>query len=534
LSFLFFFIGAASSYELVPKAPMVKGRAKTTDNNGKNLHFFLFDSKYGYVSDKGEMIIPPSYLEAGNFNPRGLAYVKTSSGRGIIDSAGCFTVLPLLSEIRFIEPHDNSYFIGNSYGWEGLLSKDGDWLVNPRFSQVTDLSFGYYRIKHRGKYGLMNVFGDILSEIIYDDIYPPKKFNDLYVFKFMINKKYGVLSSKGEILLSHDFDGLEIGPEFDETGNISISQNKKFGVINIFGKMILQPQFHLIAYNKRYGTYFIYERPESKNPVEYDLSGKKIGLVPKVKEFEYVKDKLFRLSPCVKRFEERGAGDNYTHKKRYGFCNPLGQDKISVIYDWTDDFIEDGLAKVYKNKKFGYVNIHGKIIVPIEYDEIKNYKNGLVQVSKKGKWGILDVAKGTYVKNLIYDSAPKQAFNDETYFVETEGKIGIIKYTGEEIYPQELTGFRNYPNSHLLFVKKDGLWGLLNDKGEWFLDPIYQKVESAYENMFVVAYNDKFALVDAEGKLIAYVSEECGLEVVRNKDGMIVYPPNFACFSDTL
>jgi hypothetical protein len=62
---------------------------------------------------------------------------------------------------------------------------------------------------------------------------------------------------------------------------------------------------------------------------------------------------------------------------------------IQPIYDFADDFT-DGLARVQRNGKYGYINPKGEAAIPLVYDDARNFSEGLASVKQNGKWGFID------------------------------------------------------------------------------------------------------------------------------------------------
>ena len=52
---------------------------------------------------------------------------------------------------------------------------------------------------------------------------------------------------------------------------------------------------------------------------------------------------------------------------RYGYINQEGKEIVPIIYEHIDDFHE-GLAPVKLNDKWGYVDCSGKVVIPPRYD----------------------------------------------------------------------------------------------------------------------------------------------------------------------
>jgi hypothetical protein len=60
---------------------------------------------------------------------------------------------------------------------------------------------------------------------------------------------------------------------------------------------------------------------------------------------------------------------------------------IHIIgFSQTKGEISDGLAWIKKKGKYGFVNGKNKLIIPIMYDSVFTFSEGVTPVKKKGKW----------------------------------------------------------------------------------------------------------------------------------------------------
>lgn len=57
--------------------------------------------------------------------------------------------------------------------------------------------------------------------------------------------------------------------------------------------------------------------------------------------------------------------------------------------DYTYPFY-DGLARVRRNMKYGYVSIGGKVIIPIKYDDAGDFREGLARVKYKDEYNFVN------------------------------------------------------------------------------------------------------------------------------------------------
>jgi hypothetical protein len=89
-------------------------------------------SKWGYMNDKGEMIVSPKYDTCTGFK-YGYGRVKSAGKWGIVDRSGTeiFT-----TKYDNILPGENGYFIFYSGGW-GMMDKTGKVIIQPTLTSVT-------------------------------------------------------------------------------------------------------------------------------------------------------------------------------------------------------------------------------------------------------------------------------------------------------------------------------------------------------------------------------------------------------------
>ena len=80
-------------------------------------------------------------------------------------------------------------------------------------------------------------------------------------------------------------------------------------------------------------------------------------------------------------------------------------------YSWIGNFSE-GLARVKKDGKWGYMNKEGEEVIPCKYDSVLDFSEGLAIVKKDGKAFTID------------------RFGNEYY---TEQEIGMFKTANESI-----------------------------------------------------------------------------------------------------
>lgn len=104
-------------------------------------------------------------------------------------------------------------------------------------------------------------------------------------------------------------------------------------------------------------------------------------------------------------------------------------------YDYVH-CLNDDLAVVSKDGKYGFIDKHGKTIIPLQYDEVNNFSEGLAVVNKDEKYGFIDV-NGKVVVPLQYDYA--NSFSEGWASVYRGDKWGFIDKKGKVVLPITLS-----------------------------------------------------------------------------------------------
>ena len=63
---------------------------------------------------------------------------------------------------------------------------------------------------------------------------------------------------------------------------------------------------------------------------------------------------------------------------------------IRTVHGQSQRPYSDDFAAFYEAGKWGYEDVKGNVVIPAEYEEVKDFSNGLAIVKKDGKWGVLN------------------------------------------------------------------------------------------------------------------------------------------------
>lgn len=100
---------------------------------------------------------------------------------------------------------------------------------------------------------------------------------------------------------------------------------------------------------------------------------------------------------------------------------------IPLRYDFVWSYFSEELLLVKNDKKYGYVNKKGQLIIPLKYDQALNFQDGYGVVKLDGKWGFVNKL-GKEIP-LIYDQV--FPFEDGKALVKQNEKRFYINTSGD-------------------------------------------------------------------------------------------------------
>lgn len=170
------------------------------------------------------------------------------------------------------------------------------------------------------------------------------------------------------------------------------------------------------------------------------------------------------------------------------------------------------LKKVKSGGKYGYVDLNGKLVTPVEFDEAIDFdkydKPGLwlAVVKKDNNYGVInskgDIAIPFSNKKIIPLQSNNEAIdtkaNDNYAFVNSDGVlVDLSAY--DEIRPV---------SEGLLAAKRDGKWGYLNTKGEEAIDFKYDEAKK-----FIFSGKARVGITDNSNDYRSFIINKEGEEV---------------------
>ena len=172
----------------------------------------------------------------------------------------------------------------------------------------------------------------------------------------------------------------------------------------------------------------------------------------------------------------------------------------SLVYD--DAFYMEGIIFTRKLDRYGFVSLSDSVIYPI-YTSIGFFNKQVVELTDENNH-----------RNYFYTYGEKIPDTDSTLQFELKTRLFKIYKNGKgHIYNEALELITNYDgedvfclyqpmsypkdkSQYLFAFKKNGMIGVMHNNGSVLIQPVYEYVEYAFDNRFIVMLDGKFGVID--------------------------------------
>lgn len=304
------------------------------ENEG--LYPIIQDSLYGYINDKGEVVIEPQFDLAAQFS-EGLAYFEQGGKYGFINPKGEVTI-PAIYE-----------------------KKKGGWLsVAVHLYGETWFSEGLAAVRVNGKMGYINQKGEMVIAPTFLDAEAFQ--HGLAVVKTEAGMYY--INKKGEQQFGRTF--VRAVSFSDSLAGVMVDQ--KMGFINTSGKMVIQPQYYTAGQFIK-GYTVVKDTYQSKTWKLIDKTGKTI------------------LEKQVDRMRVSGDLLCFSENLNEGYMDFKGKIIVPANFDMVMGFFDD-IAIAKKDSKedvFGIINRKGEWVVQPTYEGLWPAGKNMITVTTKNR-----------------------------------------------------------------------------------------------------------------------------------------------------
>ena len=182
--------------------------------------------------------------------------------------------------------------------------------------------------------------------------------------------------------------------------------------------------------------------------------------------------------------------------KKYGYIDENKKEIIPVIYDYGADFKEE-MAGVKKDGKYGFLNKQGILVIPFQYDEFfSGYSHGLASVRLGSKWGFIN-KQGTTIIPFIYQDAT--IFREGLAAVQLNEKWGLVNTKGVVVIPI-IHEHQGSCYNGLVQFEVGKKYGFYTNKGVKIIPAIYDNTFGWKDGKIVMVLDGKNVYFDKTGK----------------------------------
>lgn len=308
--------------------------------------------------------------------------------------------------------------------------------------------------------------------------------------------KWGVMDFHGNLVCPVEYDYI------DFCGDNVVAVNKG-GVMNerdrtISGgkwgyydlqqaKEIVPPEYEHVGPFYASGVAWIHKGGSMVQKVLVDEEKNEKGKVTNVKRrFTLFDD--FRITDIFVHYNASGL---------WALIDRSGKQLTDFMFNGTGDF-HYGYAAVAKDGLFGMIDCSGKISVPCKYEEISDcYAERIAWVWKAtdptNEIVLLNVHDGKQLTSSSYESAFD--FHDGVAWVKKEGLYGLVDTSGRELIPPTYVEVGRF-NNRIAYVRKvsNGLLGYVNNQGVQIAETEYNQVPVVFGHASPFRYNGNHIL----------------------------------------
>lgn len=388
---------------------------------------------------------------------------------GVIDSKGNIVIEPQYFEVHIPNPSKPIFVCYYDYNEENesyrtkVVNEKGTELFT-KYDKIETINLNdidtnmpyeknVLKYEKEGKYGLIDLKGNIVTKAIYDSIDGlSNKEGELLISK---DGKYGVINTKGAELIKTEYDYITGDEYYTENKKYALSgyilgiktnDGYRYGYMNYKRKMLLDTEYNEIQRLGGIGS--------EDTDKDIFLLAKKDG------QYGLIKNKKVVIDFRYQSIDYSGVNNLFivTRSTKMGVYNSTGKKIMAVKYD--DVEVHDVYIQTKLKEETAYYNLLGNridksTIKEAEKEEEKQEETtsstgNLIPKKKDGKWG----------------------------FVDSNSNI-VVEYKYEEVTELNEYGFAG--------VKLNGKWGSIDENGNIVIEPIYD-LENLYDVDFIGKY----------------------------------------------
>ncbi len=277
---------------------------------------------------------------------------------------------------------------------------------------------------------------------------------------------------------------------------IPVKSGEKWGYINSKGEYIINPQF-----DEAY--------PFTDNVAMIKLNDK-VG---------YIDNKGYYIIPAIYK-----GGTMFSDG--LAFVVSEGSDPICIDKQGEIKFCLSQAKKVYnfseglacflsKDKRYGFVNTKGEIIITPQFLNVKKFSEGLCAFKdNNNQWGYMNKAGEIVIFpqfNYCND------FFDGVALFDNGERIGFIDKKGKYVINPQFRDAADFSEGFSVFKSDNGICGYIDKKGNITINPQFEDAGNFKDGLAVIELGKKYGYIDKNGKIVINPQFDIASDFFGNK-----------------
>ncbi len=335
------------------------------------------DGEWGYISkdDPTKFSVKPQFRMLTAFDGD-IAFALIGDKYAMINKEGQLLTIPQYDS--FGKVSDNGYIAVMEGGKWGYMTKDANYVINPKFSSASIFSEGVAAVSVNGAFGYIGEDGEYTIAPQYD---MALEFSADGLAPIKADGKWGYVNKEGTAVIEPKFEMAHLFKD----GRAKVKILSDYGVIDTEGNFLIEPQFDEIS------------------AFDPDLSARvKLGT-------------------------------------RYGYINAEGAYIIPPRFSDMGVFGSEALTFAQRGDgKYGFINKEGKFVIEPQFDKALSFSGGLAPVLKDGLWGYVK-EDGSFAIDPRFTQAGEFYPDGFAVAEDATGKTVIIDQTGNSILSSDIS-----------------------------------------------------------------------------------------------
>jgi hypothetical protein len=360
-------------------------------------------NKYGFINQKGDIVITPQFESVYGFGDYSIAPFKMDGKWGYLNKKGEIVVAAQFDEAKTFSDDSLARFKMDD-NW-GYINTRGNIMIPAQFEYATPMYEGHAIVETENGLGVIDKTGK-LTTINIPNCYLDKEFDDHYFSEGLapIEIMYSTVYDDGFTIQHPGYTYVDYHGDTIKEEIAFVCHN---GISRTFHNRRAAFQGKLTKRNGKWNEYFgfIDKNGDTIIGAQYDW---------------------------VSVFSEGIAMIGKDNK--CGYIDTIGNVIIEPSFDGWGPF-NKGICAVKSNDKWGFIDKSGEYVINPSFEMVSIFSEGLSWVKQDNKWGAIDTC-GNVVIPIRYVNQPYQ-FNRGLSLVVSDGKWLYINKTGDTIWKDE-------------------------------------------------------------------------------------------------